>query len=1000
MGLLRSLSKGIGLRAICQAIVWRFSGVPATRQELINFLIHPSEIHEYYFRLSRSDVTNNLCFRLDIFQISENLLLEQQTTHRLQIKLSVVGTYEFDVKVSDIIAPTTIDLTELFQSLPDSRNISIHSEFRLLTSPKIFFHEKTNIAQPRVSENLLEKLKLDKIEGKQFANAFKQRSQETSASQQSQPKPNLPKIRKSSSQADTMTNWDLLHPLLCPPLSLEFPNQLDFYQPLRNYQQPGVEFMVNHSSALLADEMGTGKTVQAVNALRILFRQSKITSALVVCPANAIGSARLSLETRKSEGWDGHFYQWDEDLLVTVVRDSPEQRKIDWERPAHIYITTYETLRDDLKNGILQLSDPTRFDCVVIDEAQKIKSRDSGMSKAVRELQPKYRWALTGTPIENSTKDVITIFDFVKPGLFQASMNYSPQEIKKLIEPYMLRRLKKRVLKDLPDKNRQEKPLDLDSKQKSEYEAALAQGRRELSAYADTESDAQLRLHIFALLHKLKKICNFAEGQDSSPKSELFLEYVTQIIENNEKVLVFSQYKSKGITQLGKILKCHHIKFTEYHGELSKTQKEQAIADFRNQSDIHVFLGTFKSAGTAITLTEASHVIHFDHWWNPATMQQAEDRAHRIGQTKTLNVYSFWTNDTIEEGIRKKLREKRLLVETVIDPLAVDAFEQYVETSVTNDEWLEILGVQAATRKVKTARTQASRPHVSSQTSTVTTDKQTIPETDYLNEPDNCQIDFAIITAIEVERVAVCRAFQLGEEHREIRGQRTYWRNRIFLRQGGFYEIVVAQLPDASNIHAALRTSDIIRDWKPTAIFMVGIAGAARSEQLLGDVIIAKDVYYYERGKETPSGHLPEPTIYKTDSVLWDRIIATPDWKDLIPIPRPDDTEKRPAIHRDGVIASGEKVIADPALRDEIASVHRKILAIEMEGYGVGAAVWDSPEQIRWLVIRALCDRADSAKNDNWHAYAAAVAAGYTRHFLFDRPLEPRNSSKSMPNEL
>ena len=104
-------------------------------------------------------------------------------------------------------------------------------------------------------------------------------------------------------------------------------------------------------------------------------------------------------------------------------------------------------------------------------------------------------------------------------------------------------------------------------------------------------------------------------------------------------------------------------------------------------------------------------------------------------------------------------------------------------------------------------------------------------------------------------------------------------------------------------------------------------------------------MYYYERGKETPSGHLPEPTIYKTDSVLWDRIIATPDGKDLIPIPRPDDTEKRPPIHRDGVIASGEKVIADPVLRDKIVSVHRKILAIEMEGDGVGSAVWHSPEK-------------------------------------------------------
>ena len=139
MGFLRSLSKGIGLRAICQSIVWRFSGVPATRQELIKFLIYPSEIHQYYFRLSLPDVTNNLCFRLDKFQISENLLLEQQTTHRLHIQLSVVGSYEFDNKISALIAPTTIDITELFQNLLDSEKTCIHGEFRLLTSPKIFF---------------------------------------------------------------------------------------------------------------------------------------------------------------------------------------------------------------------------------------------------------------------------------------------------------------------------------------------------------------------------------------------------------------------------------------------------------------------------------------------------------------------------------------------------------------------------------------------------------------------------------------------------------------------------------------------------------------------------------------------------------------------------------------------------------------------------------------------------------------------------------------------
>jgi nucleoside phosphorylase/tetratricopeptide (TPR) repeat protein len=254
-------------------------------------------------------------------------------------------------------------------------------------------------------------------------------------------------------------------------------------------------------------------------------------------------------------------------------------------------------------------------------------------------------------------------------------------------------------------------------------------------------------------------------------------------------------------------------------------------------------------------------------------------------------------------------------------------------------------------------------------------------------------IDLVIITAVEVERKAVCRAFNLKDKDRVDKGTRRYWRGRLNLKNGQFYEIVVAQLSDMANVDATALTVDALHFWDPAAFLLVGIAGAASDEVALGDLVVASDIYYYERGKVTPTGKRPEPKVYKTDATLWNKVITASEWRTRIPVARPDGTEIRPSIHK-GVIASGEKVIAEEAARDDIASVHRKILAIEMEGYGFSAGVFHSSPQRHHLVMKAICDRADRNKGEDWQPYAAAVAAGYAKHFLLDRPLEPRNLPK------
>ena len=256
-------------------------------------------------------------------------------------------------------------------------------------------------------------------------------------------------------------------------------------------------------------------------------------------------------------------------------------------------------------------------------------------------------------------------------------------------------------------------------------------------------------------------------------------------------------------------------------------------------------------------------------------------------------------------------------------------------------------------------------------------------------------IDFAIITAIEIEKEAVCKAFKLTHKHRVRKDSRFYWRGRLPLKGGDHYEIVVAQPLDMAQVDAAILTNDLIHHWDPAALLMVGIAGAAsdggrEDDEALGDLVVGRDVYYYERGKVTVDGKRQEPVTYRADATLLNSFMNLPPLRARIPVSRPDGKQKPPRVLV-AAIASGEKVIADAAARDQIVSHHRKTRAIEMEGYGFSAAVWQSFEHRGHLVMKAICDRADRNKAEDWQQYAAAVAAQYARHFLRDRPLDPRN---------
>jgi SNF2 family DNA or RNA helicase len=547
----------------------------------------------------------------------------------------------------------------------------------------LFYEESTQI-----SENLFEPLDKSKQKGKYFAEKEKslkagERQQPLFKDVEEEPTKKGPtkayerhKNRYSTS-VKYQDPWDLLYPILMPPLDYDFSDDL-VYGELYDFQKTGVKFLMENKSALLADEMGTGKTVMSVVAMRALFKKAHIKRGLIVCPVSILNV------------WDEHISDWAPDLSFTVVRGTLEIREMDWNNPAHLYVTTYDTIRNDFlntddMNSTINENTISEFDFVLIDEAQYVKNPDSKRSKAIKVVDPVYRWALTGTPIENRIDDVVSIFDFLKPGYLSFKNEYTAIEIKQKIEPYFLRREKKDVFEDLPEKVKDNLWLELGSDQRREYDLFERGKINELKNMRTRVSS----IHIFSVLNKLKQICNFASGRNKSSKTDALVDLVESIKSNNEKVLIFSQYNKEGVDKLENLLKKYGV--VTFKGGMSDSQRNNAINRFKHDPDTFIFLANVKTGGLGLTLTEANYVVHFDHWWNPASMWQAEDRAHRKGQNKVVNVYSFWMKDTVEERIFNTLKKKGLLFEEIVSGLSEDD----INSMITVEEWLEVLGVKS-----------------------------------------------------------------------------------------------------------------------------------------------------------------------------------------------------------------------------------------------------------------------------------------------------------------
>ena len=445
---------------------------------------------------------------------------------------------------------------------------------------------------------------------------------------------------------------------------------------MRNYQLYGHKWLRTLEKygfgGILADDMGLGKTLQVISVFAAAKaernEEDKALPSLVVCPASLVYN------------WQEEMHRFAPSLSCVVIAGTQKERQ-EIIQDLHRYdvaITSYDLLKRDIASY-----EDIRFNYQVIDEAQYIKTHTTAAAKAVKVIQSRVRYALTGTPIENRLSELWSIFDYLMPGFLYGYETFkkdfetpiakkndeqATEKLKRMVSPFILRRLKNDVLRDLPEKIEEVRYAAFEGEQQRLYDAQVAHMKGMLESQ-DEQSVRKNKIQILAELTKIRQICCdpsliFEDYAGESAKRAACLDLVRSAIEGEHRILLFSQFTTM-LELLEQDLRDADIEYYKITGATPKAERMELVKQF-NAGDIPVFLISLKSGGTGLNLTGADVVIHYDPWWNVAAQNQATDRAHRIGQTKVVSVYRLIARHSVEEKILQLQETKKNLADEIL----------------------------------------------------------------------------------------------------------------------------------------------------------------------------------------------------------------------------------------------------------------------------------------------------------------------------------------------
>ena len=463
---------------------------------------------------------------------------------------------------------------------------------------------------------------------------------------------------------------------------------------LRPYQERGFQWLYNNSKvgfgSIIADDMGLGKTLQVITLLLQFKAEGRLDKkkGIIVVPTTLLTN------------WQKEIEKFAPDLSTHIYHGA--KRTFD-AAGFDVFITTYGLLRSDVSKF-----QKIKWEILVIDEAQAIKNAGTEQTKAIKKIKATVKVAMSGTPVENRLSEYWSLFDFTNKG-YLGSMKYFTQHFsspierkndqvalhrfKKITDPFILRRLKtdKSIISDLPKKIEQDCFIALGKEQTALYQNVVDEMMKALSGVE--KKSIERKGLVLKMITALKQVCNhpsqFLKKEDYRPqlsgKSERLLEILSSIYENNEKVLIFTQYKEMGQILSEMLFKAFGTKPLFLHGGVSRKKRDEMVEDFQGKKHIKTFILSIKAGGTGLNLTAANHVIHYDLWWNPAVEAQATDRAFRIGQQKNILVHRLISKGTFEEKINQMLQDKKQLAN-----MAVSTGEKWIG-DLSNDELKELV---------------------------------------------------------------------------------------------------------------------------------------------------------------------------------------------------------------------------------------------------------------------------------------------------------------------
>lgn len=458
------------------------------------------------------------------------------------------------------------------------------------------------------------------------------------------------KVTRLKPPSDALSLEDRLFYVLQPPLETWLAGQ-ELIMPFEPfpYQYEGIAWLFSRKSALLADEMGLGKTMQTITGIRLLLRSGQVRKVALICPKPLIPN------------WQREFKTWAEELPIVTIEGHWSRRQMLWKIPGvPVRLVNYETFVRDFE--AMEEEDRPKFDLLVLDEAQRIKNRDSRTAQTIRDVGRRRSWALTGTPIENRPEELASLFEFLE--VIPPRGTPDLRQLSQLADIYILRRTKDLVMTDMPPRLDRDEYLPLSPAQAHTYKTAEKEGVVQLN---DMGEEVTIQ-HVFELVLRLKQIANCDPVTGDSSKLDRLAADMEEISASGGKAILFSQW-TKTLdwlkVELDKRLgdQCGSL---IYHGGVPTKKREPILSQFKEDPNSHLLLMSYGTGAVGLNLQFAGYVFLFDRWWNPAIEDQAINRAHRIGQKSQVIVTKFISKDTIEERIDKVLQEKRELFASIL----------------------------------------------------------------------------------------------------------------------------------------------------------------------------------------------------------------------------------------------------------------------------------------------------------------------------------------------